>query len=458
MKMKLGVATLRATFIAIAAALFIAGCGSSTSTPEPEEDQGPDVGTVGILFTDLPTDDFESIELDVVEAILIGGDDSQAVLFEGSEPIDLLDLENFSEPVVFGEVQAGTYTKLRLKIDNLRLTPVDGDPFDVPNLPANGKIDLLQAGGFDVLPGRTLLIEIDMDANKSIKITEAGNSGRINFRPVVKVKIVDGGDPHKLARVEGLVQSIPGDPAGSFVLCDIDSPDFCVDVATDETMTSFFDEDGLDTDISNPEFVEGAMVVVIGMYTTEPSIILNAVTVEIGGTAEQLKGRVASAPTEDGFQLLVAGGNEYTIDLQAGTQFYGPEGKIMLDAIMLLDFVEIEGVVPASADPNLMRAALVFLEDDDDDMISGMIIDPLNVGQDDDPKNFGLRNDAGDTCVNGDDDTDIILVDTVDSIVMTGTYAELELDQTIEVFGQMVEGGCFEANEIIVEVDLEATP
>jgi hypothetical protein len=458
MKMKLGVATLRATFIAIAAALFIAGCGSSTSTPEPEEDQGPDVGTVGILFTDLPTDDFESIELDVVEAILIGGDDSQAVLFEGSEPIDLLDLENFSEPVVFGEVQAGTYTKLRLKIDNLSLTPVDGDPFDVPNLPANGKIDLLQAGGFDVLPGRTLLIEIDMDANKSIKITEAGNSGRINFRPVVKVKIVDGGDPHKLARVEGLVQSIPGDPAGSFVLCDIDSPDFCVDVATDETMTSFFDEDGLDTDISNPEFVEGAMVVVIGMYTTEPSIILNAVTVEIGGTAEQLKGRVASAPTEDGFQLLAAGGNEYTIDLQAGTQFYGPEGKIMLDAIMLLDFVEIEGVVPASADPNLMRAALVFLEDDDDDMISGMIIDPLNVGQDDDPKNFGLRNDAGDTCVNGDDDTDIILVDTVDSIVMTGTYAELELGQTIEVFGQMVEGGCFEANEIIVEVDLEATP
>lgn len=458
MKMKLGVATLRATFIAIAAALFIAGCGSSTSTPEPEEDQGPDVGTVGILFTDLPTNDFESIELDVVEAILIGGDDSQAVLFEGSEPIDLLDLENFSEPVVFGEVQAGTYTKLRLKIDNLRLTPVDGDPFDVPNLPANGKIDLLQAGGFDVLPGRTLLIEIDMDANKSIKITEAGNSGRINFRPVVKVKIVDGGDPHKLARVEGLVQSIPGDPAGSFVLCDIDSPDFCVDVATDETMTSFFDEDGLDTDISNPEFVEGAMVVVIGMYTTEPSIILNAVTVEIGGTAEQLKGRVASAPTEDGFQLLAAGGNEYTIDLQAGTQFYGPEGKIMLDAIMLLDFVEIEGVVPASADPNLMRAALVFLEDEDDDMISGMIIDPLNVGQDDDPKNFGLRNDAGDTCVNGGDDTDIILVDTVDSIVMTGTYAELELDQTIEVFGQMVEGGCFEANEIIVEVDLEATP
>ena len=130
----------------------------------------------------------------------------------------------------------------------------------------------------------------------------------------------------------------------------------------------------------------------------------------------------------------------------------------MLDAIMLLDFVEIEGVVPASADPNLMRAALVFLEDEDDDMISGMIIDPLNVGQDDDPKNFGLRNDAGDTCVNGDDETDIILVDTVDSIVMTGTYAELELGQTIEVFGQMVEGGCFEANEIIVEVDLEATP
>jgi hypothetical protein len=85
----------------------------------------------------------------------------------------------------------------------------DGDPIH-PHLPGNGKIDMLDADGFTVLAGRTLLMEIDMmeidmDANKSIKITEAGNSGKVNFRPVVKVKIIDGPERHKLARVEGSI-------------------------------------------------------------------------------------------------------------------------------------------------------------------------------------------------------------------------------------------------------------
>ena len=33
------------------------------------------------------------------------------------------------------------------------------------------------------------LIEIDVDANKAFKITDAGNSGKVNFRPVVKVNV-----------------------------------------------------------------------------------------------------------------------------------------------------------------------------------------------------------------------------------------------------------------------------
>ena len=63
---------------------------------------------MGILFTDAPTDYYEEINLTVLQAILIGEDEKQEFVFEGEEPINLLDLENFSEPVIFGEVQAGT--------------------------------------------------------------------------------------------------------------------------------------------------------------------------------------------------------------------------------------------------------------------------------------------------------------------------------------------------------------
>ena len=116
--------------------------------------------------------------------------------------IDLLDLTNYNEPIVFGEVPAGTYTKIRLYIDELQLVPHDRSANIYPKLPANGKVDLLDQGGFEVLPGRTVLIEIDVDANKSIKITETGSGRKYNFRPVVKVDIMDGGLPDKLARIE----------------------------------------------------------------------------------------------------------------------------------------------------------------------------------------------------------------------------------------------------------------
>jgi len=96
----------------------------------------PTTGTVALLFTDKPTDEFSAIKLDVVEAILIGGEEHQ-VLFQGSKPIDLLDLTNFNVPVVFGEVKVGTHTKLRLVIDNLELVPNDGGPPIFPDLPAN---------------------------------------------------------------------------------------------------------------------------------------------------------------------------------------------------------------------------------------------------------------------------------------------------------------------------------
>ena len=446
------VASFRAQLLAVSALFIIVACGGGSGTaptsainPQPSTS----TGTVGLLFTDAPTDEFSAILLNVTDAILIGGDGKQHLLFQGSEPIDLLDLTNFNEPIVFGEVSAGNYTKLRLIVSELELVPKDGGESIFPKLPGNGKIDLLQADGFNVLPGRTLMIEVDMDANKSIKITSAGNSGKYQFRPVVKVKIMDGDMPHKLARLEGSVDEILSDPAGSFVLCDIDSPEHCVTVATNSD-TGVFNDQGLVTDFSTLE--SGNMVVAIGHYETDPAIVLNAVVLEIGGNSEQVKGNVVSNPMNDQFLMVVDDNGDLIVELQpgtdvlAGTKFYDASGAIDRDAIVIGVDVEIEGVKPADADPDVIRAALVFLEADPDEQISGTIAtDP-----DDIARTFDLTlEDLSSVCVQVNEDADILLVDATNSVVTMGDFTDLAAEQIVDVFGEPAEN-CFNANEVIV--------
>ena len=453
-------ATVRMQLLAIFSVIFVAGCGGGGSSAEPEAAPVttlPTTGTVGLLFTDAPTDEFESILLTVTEAILIGGDEKQHFLFKGEEPIDLLNLTNFSEPVVFGEVSAGNYTKLRLRISDLELVPNDGSPSIFPALPANGKIDLLQAGGFDVLPGRTMIIEIDMDANKSIKITAAGNSGKYKFRPVVKVKIMDDGLPHKLARLEGSVDEVLSDPDGSFVLCDIDSPEHCVTVATNGD-TGIFDDQGLDTGFST--LASGQMVVAIGNYETDPSIVLNAIVLEIGGMPKQVKGSVVSNPMDDQFLMVVDDNGELVVELQGGTKFYDVDGAINRDAIVVGVDVEVEGIKPAKAeetDPDLIRAALVFLEANPDEQVSGTII--LSTLIDTVPESFDLLlEDGSSLCVRLTEGAEILLVDEANSQVTTGSFVDLQaltVDPLADLFGDTAADSCFEANEVIVAVEAD---
>jgi hypothetical protein len=444
-------AATRLAFLTLVAALFLNACGSSGSSDSDSVDITPvaTTGMVGILFTDAPTDDYSAINLNVVKAILIGEDEKQEIVFEGSEPVNLLDLENFSEPLAFGEVQAGTYTKLRLIVDELELVPVIGEPIR-PHLPGNGKIDMLDADGFTVLAGRTLLMEIDMDANKSIKITDAGNSGKVNFRPVVKVKIIDGPERHKLARVVGSVFGEPGTPEGGFVLCDLDSPDYCVDVVTNGS-TSFFDNKGLGTDFS--ALSDGAMVVALGMYDTDPSVVLNAVVVEVGWRAKQVQGSVVSEPMDSKFPLLADEDDALlTVELQLGTKYFDVDGETSADAIVVGPGHEVEGTKPADVDPeedpDLMRAALVFIGAEEFEQVSGTIIDD----PDPDMRSFMLTSTGGiDTCVRVNNDADILFVDEVNSEIAIAEFGNLAMDQSVDLFGLTAEDSCFEANEVIVE-------
>ena len=444
----------RLLLTALATALFLAACGGGSSGGSPAvETPAPTTGTFGLFITDKPSEDFAEINLDVVKAVLIGGDESQQVLFDvadGADPrrIDLLNLANFNEPIIFGDVAVGTYTKLRLFIDNLELVPYDSeaDPIVIDRLPANGKIDLLDQDGFEVLPGGTLLAEVDIDANKSIKVTGAGKSGKYKFRPVVKVQFSNDVAQEKLARFEGFA-SDPLDPAGSFSLCATETAENCVDVMTGID-TSFFDIEGSPTDFTGVALA--SPVVVFGRYLVDPEVVLDALVVEIGGTAEQVKGEVVSNPLDEKFLLLADDDSDLTIELQANTKYFDTDGEIGADAIVLGAAVEVEGVKLAKADPadpDVMRAALVFVETDDDQQISGTINSDIT------DRSFELmQGDSSIISVTVLTDADILLVDETASEVTIGTIADLANGQTVEVFGTTPTDGMFDANEIIVDV------
>jgi len=443
----------RLPILALAVSLFISACGGSSSTSNSNEPADvtptPTTGTIGLLFTDKPTDEFSAIKLNVVEAILISDDDGQQIFFQDSKSIDLLDLTNFNEPIVFGEVNVGVYTKLRLRIDKLELVPNDGGPSIFPALPANGKIDLLDPEGFEVLPGRTLLAEIDMDANKSIKITGAGNGRKYNFRPVVKANFMNGGLPDKLARVDGFVSEIYADPAGSYRLCDVAMPDNCIDVITGAG-ASIFDNEGLATEFST--LMVNDTVVVIGRYVVDPDIALDTVVLEIGGNAEQVSGNVVSMPMDQQFLMVINDNGDIVVELQDGTKYFDAAGEISPDAIVVGANLEVEGVRPTKADPadpDLIRAALVFVEAEDALQLSGTIIEPLDAAT----RSFMLAPVEGnDTCVRVNDPADILLVDVAASEVTMGTIDDLALGQSVDLFGTMATDGCFEADEVLVEV------
>jgi len=438
----------RLPIVALVAALLAAGCGGGSSSQQTETPTTVTTGTVALLFTDKPTDEFRAIKLNLVEATLIGGE-GQQTLFQGVKSIDLLDLTNYNEPVVFGQVEVGIYTKLRLIIDELELVPDDGGPSIFPALPADGKIDLLEPKGFAVLPGRTLMAEIDMDANKSIKITGAGKSRRVNFRPVVKAHFMDGGLPDKLARLEGIVSEIFDSPAGSFRLCSAEMPDNCV-TATTSAGTSIFDSEGLATDFATLMVNDPA--VAIGRYVVADDITLDALIVEIGGNSEQVSGNVVSDPVDKQFLLLSDDSSDIVVELQDGTKYFDAVGELGADSVVLGADLEIEGVRPAKADPadpDLIRAALVFVEAEDDEQLSGTIIEPLDAVA----RSFGLTPTAGsDTCVRVDNDADILLVDTAASEITMGTIDDLALGQVVDLFGATAEDSCFDANEVIVDV------
>jgi hypothetical protein len=180
------------------------GGGSSPSSPTAE------MGSVAVLLADGPADSYEHIWITITEVSLVpqaGG--SPEAIYQSSTgvTVDLLDLRNENYLLTLkNNVPAGVYSKIRLQVSDIQVVG-DSAPcsrFDIDVKLPSGKIDLNPRQPFRVTAGGTISIRLDIDANKSINLHPAGQSGKCIFRPVVFVDI------HEAAAVKPCPQILSG--------------------------------------------------------------------------------------------------------------------------------------------------------------------------------------------------------------------------------------------------------
>jgi FKBP-type peptidyl-prolyl cis-trans isomerase 2 len=213
MKSKLWLMVVLFLTASLSAGFLLGGCGDSGGGGEGGGSGGGTAfnagnGNVALFLADGPADDYEQIFINVCKVSLIPAADnpngSEVVLYESDDCfwVDLLELRNEDLLLtVKKRIPAGFYEKIRLEIDDIRS---EGGPCDEPGkyfkLPS-GKIDLNPRGGIFVKSGQTLSIRLDIDANKSINLHEAGKSGKCIFRPVVFVDIETIKTPQRCPRI-----------------------------------------------------------------------------------------------------------------------------------------------------------------------------------------------------------------------------------------------------------------
>jgi len=475
---------LAAAFSVIALAAVLVSCGGGGGGDDTSSTR--DTGTVGILLTDGPTAEFDVINITLREIRLLS-DNGSVTIFSGSKTIDLLKMRSHSELFTLTtDVASGKFEKIRLIVDKIELIKLDPDgnvaeSHDV-KLSGHGKIDLNPRGPFYITAGETLLIQIDIDAEKSLKIHESGN-GKWHFRPVIFVDIIGHRQDNRLVRLSGEAAEV--DPvAGTLELCGTrvnQDWDGCIDV--DAAQSSIFDADGA---LTLDQIDEGDELTVIGFLRPAAAgslrnerhgddngyhehdddyehhnLLMEAVVIEVGapGSFISLNGSARSTPADamaafdyeiDPGQGFVTG-QHIDVQLLQGTRIFSRKGEE-------LDFSVIEVGTKATVDgvlmlsdtaPDTLNAALVVLDASATTQLTGEIIGTPQAAT------LTLLTDSGDRCVAFDDDTDVFMVNLLDdgTLVTRITVADLESGQKVDVFGAEGTDGCFVAQSIIVVVD-----
>ena len=451
--------------------LFLFSCGGGSGS------DSSGTGTVALLVTDGPSEEFKAINLNVTKVELMS-DSGRVTLFEGVKEFDLLQLANVTEIFSLTDVPVGSYDKIRLTLTSIELVLMD-DSSVYPKLPGNGKLDLNPRGSFSVNADTTLMIQLDIDAEKSIHIVKTGNGVKYQFRPVVFVKIVTDAFDTKLMRLTGAVSNLDA-AGGTFDLCEISAQQVmlmdnnlpaCVMINTKDAPSSFFDEKGDPTDING--LTDGDIATVVGHFSfngpvaSPLSIDMNGnmmLVAEVIWTGEyaQVLGIARSSVVANAFDYEIIPNKDYKVDgpvstiLAPGTKIFSRHNGSPLSADDIQPGVpaKADGIFQFSADnfAESLKAALIILNTQVAlTQLSGIIGEIVP-----DYSSMTLQTDLGDRCINMVSTTKVFEI-TVDadkkvSFKQVPGFA-LQTGQQASVFGTDDTGdsGCLKADTIIFE-------
>jgi hypothetical protein len=482
----------RPALLGLAAATLVglAACGGSSSddSSNPGGNPPPPVttGKVTILLTDAPTDAFCQVLATVERIDLFGGSGTPTNVFTGPATVDVLALRNYSDVLAIAPaVPVGTYSKVRMTLSDLALVECDGagnpEPesgWEHPKLPGNGKLDLNPRGSFQVAGGETLVIELDLDMEKSLHLHQTGN-GRWQFRPVIFVTIRP--DDTRLVRVYGEARDLDGT---TFELCPVEpvssmhrgpgpAGSECLDVFTDGS-TGLFDETG--SPVGLGAVANGDLLTAIGFLGLHDDddgdsrmhdLRLDAVVVELGelGTFERLQGRVVSAPGNNDLFVfdptpVDAAANAIDVRLQSGTRIFAIGGDEELTSAALQPGTtgEVDGVFTDPAtDGEPLKSSLIVLDQDTTPavVLTGARIKTIPADDDAVPATRRLTVDTAaltGKCVRTDADTRYLRITESANASETVeiAFADLAVGDQVDVYGSddPVDTACVMADTI----------
>jgi hypothetical protein len=451
----------------------LAAC-SSGNTDTTNTASGP--GSVALLLTDAPSDDFDEINITVVKAELMS-DHGQVTIFQGEDTFNLLDLTDARIFAIREGIPGGSYNKIRLTLKDNGIELVDfndtDDPTDdavyYPKLPGNNKLDLNPRGSFSVVAGTTLVIQIDMDASKSIHIVKKGKKDEYNFRPVVFIDIVTDAFIERFVKLHGDIFAI-NTVDQSFKLCNTGIPvrtgqdvmktgsRGCVRVETDST-TAFFDINGMPAAFSS--LIEGEPATVFGHLQYDRQIendderelrdlVLKAALIELGpeSSFQKLNGTATSAvDINNQFTMDVDPGQGLTtplillVQIQQGTLLINRKGQTVTVAdIITGKLVSARGVLDVSKD--ILFASVIVVDTDSSTQLTGTVgANPDNIC------GFSLVTATGDRSIHTGSNTNAYLV--ANGVSKPIDVSELSTGQQADVYGNANVNGCFDAHTII---------
>jgi len=474
----------------------LAACGGGSGDGSTPTGTAPTTGTVAILFTDGPTDEFCQV-LARVESIDLLGTNGPTNVFTGPETIDVLAMRNFTD--VFSidtEVPVGSYEKIRLTLSDLALVECDpetmvpepSEGWEHPKLPGNGKLDLNPRGSFQIVGGETVMIQIDMDMDKSLHAHQTGN-GRWQFRPVIFVDIKP--NETKLVRVFGQVRDLngtnfelcPTEPASSM---DDDDNGMNGDMGGDDDSGRCIDVvaggagifNGSGDPVGTDAFTNGDLLTAIGFLgmhdddddgdSNEDDLKLDAGVIELGdqGSFDRPIGAVASTPGNDGLFLFDPADGTYALDpvttkFQAGTRIFalGSNAELTTAALQPGTSGQVDGVLtdPVAVPPvGPLKSALIVLDEDTtpvDSLPDATVksIVPLGAGADPLVREFSVDYGAiTGKCVKTDSATKYLLItESATSVaVEPKTFDTLvAVNDVVDIYGSE-EAGCVLADSI----------